>query len=161
MANRNISQFNLLTDVSTGDYILVYDTSTDTTVKTFINDIQNVTGSEENWFENIYVRRFAYISGARFGDTGSHIHNSRFGSILGGSRQALSGSGNAIVAGTRNTITSSASNSTICGGQINQITARDAAILGGDSNLISQFFSNVLGGNNNYVGSQFSVICNG
>ena len=164
MPNKNISQYNLDTTVQTGDYLLLWSVVDGITYRVYAQDVAALVvaaPNQNNHFTDILVDRYAFISGVIGGNTGSHIFNSKYGGILAGSRNSLSGSGNAIIAGTRNLITSSASNSTICGGQINEITARDSVIVGGDSNLISQFFSAVLVGNNNYVGGQFGVIAGG
>ncbi len=177
MSNKNINQLSVFTDISTGDYIPLWDTSAGVTYKVFVNDIQNVTGSQENWFTDIYVTRNAYLSGIRGGSTGDNLLSGKYPGILAGQTNRAVGNNAAVIAGASNL--ASGIDSAACGNGCQVLSTRsvafggtnntiagpgDSAVLGGDTNQMLYGDGNIiLGGITNVITgiTSYSIICAG
>ena len=179
MPNKNLNQFSLLTAVDSGDFLLLWDTSAGLTYKVYANDIANLlstTNPNPAWFENIYVRNRARISGIIGGNTGTNLISGNWAGILGGTTNTASGAssviaggqsnyivvGNAFIGGgDTNQILNSANYSVIGGGLSNSIIGNTATIVGGDTNRATGDYTFIGGGLNNNASGHYSVIPGG
>ena len=154
MSNKNISQYNLLVDTATGDYLLLWDTSAGATYRVYVNDIIDlvtIPPNLNNVFDDIYVRRRAYISGILAGNTGSHTLVGTYASILGGDGHFVSGNNSSVGGGTTNKIAKVATDSFIGAGQLHIIDDQYDFIGAGTSNTITGNRSAIVAGSNNSI----------
>lgn len=161
MANKNIAQYSLITDVNTGDYLPIWDSSLGITCKVYVNDVSNATGNSpvNNHFLDIMVDRYAWISGVIGGQTGSHILSGQYGGILAGVSNVVSGRQCVVVGGNTNTAKGFAS--FVGAGSANQATGDWSFIGAGRSNLVDDIESSIVGGDNNIVNEKLCFIGGG
>lgn len=178
MSNKNINDLSLLTDTATGDYLVLWDTSAGLTYKVYVNDIINLEGTDDEWFNNIYVRRYARMSGIIGGNTGTNLISGLHPGILAGANNravrnqsaVLNGDANlasgisSLVAGEDNQVFGALG--VALGGQIHFVEPEGASVLGGFSNAIYGVDANdssIIGGNLNIIrgDSDNSVVLGG
>lgn len=136
-------------NVSTGDFLYLWDASAALTYKVYVNDIAGIEPSADAWFNNIYVRRYARISGIIGGSTGTNLISGLFPGILAGQTNRSVGNNTSVVGGASNL--ASGVDSSACGNGCQVLSARsvvfgginntsagpgDSAILAGDTNKI-------------------------
>lgn len=175
MGNKNINQFSSLTDIATGDFLLLWDASAAITYKVYVNDINNLPGIRyNNRFYDILVDRNAWISGVIAGDTGNQTLKGLYTSILGGTLIMVSGDYSSVAGGERNRLSgahsfiggglrnvSSGIYSVIGGGQTNTIASEHSFIGAGKSNVASGLKVFLGAGDSNIVRGERSSIIGG
>ncbi|MDP2692667.1 MAG: hypothetical protein Q8O88_03455 [bacterium] len=133
MPNKNISQYNLLTAVETGDFLILWDSSQGATYKVYANDIVGLDAiNNDEWFNNIYVRNRGRISGVIGGETGVNLLTGDFPGILAGQSQRAVGNNTAVLAGQTNL---SSGVGSVVAGNANQAFGTYSIVLGGNDNV--------------------------
>ncbi len=134
----------------------MYDISASATYKVTVSDVVAVKSANptnpNNWFDDIYVRRRAYISGIIAGSTGTSLISGLYPGILAGLTNRAVGDYSSVLAGSSNL--SSGASATVAGDS-NTVFGQRSSILGGTSSFVRPTDSAIVAGDTNQiVGSQ-------
>ena len=134
----------MLTDVSTGDFLYLWDTSAGLSYKVYVNDIIGLDATNnDEWFNNIYVRRYARMSGIIGGATGSNLISGLVPGILAGQTNRAVRDYSSILNGVAN-LTSGTSS--LAAGENNEVFGYLASAIGGQLHFLEPEAASIIGG---------------